>query len=440
MSAPTDESNKGANNFMRALTPEQLELYTNIKGPGSRQRKLAFRQQLSDVTLTNHGGNQQQISSDAQVEQKVGTYRSYWQIAEKEGGLMCREAGMKAADNITEACTKRGPPMVMYDEGACVLKYMHCEIGVSDMQTKMRQNILNAKIDMDPQAIALAMETARKDGLIAPESANLKGSEMPVADTKSADLTDSSKPKGDDATNKLAGATPDTKAMMQQKVAAALQDGSPRKILSALLLSQIADQAQPLAAEQPTPDKTQAIPPAPQDAQAQAPTPAIAPAPAPAPPGATGAPPDTKKQTQKVTKSPEEKLFASCMTLGKKLDGMITHGNSVVSQSVDKDNLWHWARNETSDLEAALYEVQPTNMLWASKIRTSNVHVLKKEMKEKTLEWLEGHKKEIDSQVKHLNPPLSELISMHNARLKRKAPVDKPVAIKNVKTEPADEA
>ena len=40
-----------AKNFMRSLTPEQMEQYKNIKGPGSRQRKLEFRKSLSELKL-----------------------------------------------------------------------------------------------------------------------------------------------------------------------------------------------------------------------------------------------------------------------------------------------------------------------------------------------------------------------------------------------------
>ena len=60
-----------ANNFVRSLTPEQMEQYKNIKGPGSRQRKQEFLKSLSELKLKDHAGNQQQISSDSQTEQKV---------------------------------------------------------------------------------------------------------------------------------------------------------------------------------------------------------------------------------------------------------------------------------------------------------------------------------------------------------------------------------
>ena len=107
-------------------------------------------------------------------------------------------------------------------------------------------------------------------------------------------------------------------------------------------------------------------------------------------------------------------------------------------QAADDQNLWYWARNETGDLEAAVEQVKSINNEWASKIRTSNVHVLTKDMKEKTLTWLEEHKKSLDGGMKLLSPVLTELVSMHNQRLKRKAPVDKPGPNKKVKDEPSD--
>ena len=56
-----------------------------------------------------------------------------------------------------------------------------------------------------------------------------------------------------------------------------------------------------------------------------------------------------------------------------------------------------------------------------------------KDMKEKSLQWLEGHKKELERQIKHIDPALKELVSMRGARLKRLAPVDRPVPDKKVK-------
>ena len=58
-----------------------------------------------------------------------------------------------------------------------------------------------------------------------------------------------------------------------------------------------------------------------------------------------------------------------------------------------------------------------------------------KDMKEKSLQWLEGHKKDLERQIKHIDPALKELVAMHGARLKRLAPVDRPVPDKKVKIE-----
>ena len=49
-----------AQNFLRSLTPEQMEQYKNIKGPGSRQRKQEFLKSLSELKLKDHAGNPQQ--------------------------------------------------------------------------------------------------------------------------------------------------------------------------------------------------------------------------------------------------------------------------------------------------------------------------------------------------------------------------------------------
>ena len=99
---------------------------------------------------------------------------------------------------------------------AGILKYMHCEIGISDVQTKMRQNILNAKIDMDPQAISLAMNAARKEGLSIPDSADVTAV---VADPTASVSDVQTNAKGGDISAEVADPKADnTKAAMQQKV------------------------------------------------------------------------------------------------------------------------------------------------------------------------------------------------------------------------------
>ena len=129
---------------------------------------------------------------------------------------MDRETGMRCADNITAACKRKGAPLVMWDDGACILKFMHCEVGISDVQTKMRKNIMNAKIDMDPESIALAMNAARKEGLTIPDSVDLTAV---VADPTASVSDVQTNAKGGDISAEVADPKADnTKAAMQQKV------------------------------------------------------------------------------------------------------------------------------------------------------------------------------------------------------------------------------
>ena len=52
----------------------------------------------------------------------------------------------------------------MYDPAAKVKKYLHCEIGQSDIQTRMRKSILSIEVDMDPEQIRMAMQQGAKEG------------------------------------------------------------------------------------------------------------------------------------------------------------------------------------------------------------------------------------------------------------------------------------
>ena len=55
----------------------------------------------------------------------------------------------------------------MWDASAKVVKYLHCMVGVSEAQTRMRQSILSADVEMDEASVHIAMQQGVKEGLSA---------------------------------------------------------------------------------------------------------------------------------------------------------------------------------------------------------------------------------------------------------------------------------
>ena len=110
----TNEKKRSIQNFLRACTTAEKAEYINDKGSGSTARKQRMRESFEAARLRNGTGRQQSTTTMARTDTKVGTYRNFWMVAEKEGGLMDRDEGIRIATNICSACEVAGPPAVMW--------------------------------------------------------------------------------------------------------------------------------------------------------------------------------------------------------------------------------------------------------------------------------------------------------------------------------------
>ena len=153
-------------NFMRHLTEAEKAEYTKLKGPGSAAKKKDSRELLDSQKLKNATARQSHSKDQTHADTTIGTYRNFWMIAEKEGGLMDRAIGIRVATEICSGCERRGPPATMWDPAGKILKYLHCEVGMSDSESTMRQNILNADVDMPEESVIAAMQQGKKEGLV----------------------------------------------------------------------------------------------------------------------------------------------------------------------------------------------------------------------------------------------------------------------------------
>ena len=389
LNANYHKNNKDVSNFLRALTEEQRQAYKEIKGSGTQERKRQFREMMNSQRLTNCTAKQEHTSSTSQSDTTIGTYRNFWVIAEKEGGLMDREWGMRIASNICAACERKGPPAYMWDAGAGCIKYLHAEVGHSDTQTKARNSIMNADVEMDPEHVRLAMQQASSEGL----TANVPPSELgqhhgSKAHDQGADTT-AKKVKKEPAAGEAAGdgnILEVVKSMISQN---ADGGGSANPLVSAFVLQQLMNDNHKA---DPKPD------------------------------------PKAKAKPMLKVKSATEKLWTECSGLGRKLDGMVNHAASIVEQSKDEDNDWHWASCQVAGLKGQLEVVQAVVSKWSTWVRTSTLDILTKKQGDQTKAWLDNHKSEIESASNLIELPLGILVGMHNTMLKKTAPKAAPKA------------
>jgi hypothetical protein len=414
--------------FIRTCTADERAEYNNLKGPGSQARKQAFRTLIESQRLMNAKAGQVQTKSLTDTTQRVGTYRNFWVIAEKEGGLMDRETGIRIATSICNSCEKRGPPAVMYDPIGKVLKFLHCEIGVSEAESTMRQNILSADIDMPEDAIKQAMQQGASDGLLAdiPADAFGKLPSVCVDGNKSehravcaavgcADLKPEPAPEITHPAvtpikiqPPIVAASPvEPTASFQSLLAAQLQHSSASpastsQVLQTMLLSSLMTQHQPEAG--PIIDRS---------------------------PEKEKTPPPPIREPKHKTVS--EKLWQECLVLGRKLEGMDTNGRSIIKHTLDKNNVWYWARNEVTMLTEQLDAVGTTIYMWSSTMRSSTFALFLKVNGNTAESILIKIKTDIDAAIANVEEPLSELISMHQAKLRKRALEGKPMKAKQPK-------
>ena len=76
--------------FTRPLTAEERATMKSFVGTGSVEQKRKFRETIEAQRLTDLKAAQTSTTSHSTDEVKCGTYRNFWVIAEKEGGLMDR--------------------------------------------------------------------------------------------------------------------------------------------------------------------------------------------------------------------------------------------------------------------------------------------------------------------------------------------------------------
>jgi hypothetical protein len=453
--ATTDEPNSGRSTthrndpvigrFMRVASEAEKLEYSAIQGPGSMVKKRKFREMINEQKLVNCTARQTNTTASAQADTKVGTYRNFWSIAEKEGGLMDRDFGVRVATSICTLCEKKGPPALMWDSVGSVMKYLHCEVGISDIQSKTRSSILSADLDMDEDVVRQAMQMGVAEGL-SPQipAAELNHFTKPVQiATNIVDLTTlpnlaveqprienffrPTAPLMDEATSQATVQAP-VQAIVQAQVQEPVPLVSPVKS-DAIAGVNFADFAKQLLSKGSDSSSSSSL-------LSAVLLQSIISSNADGKDNENGKDKDKDKDKDKPkdkagpkVKTPAAKYWQECSALGRKLDGMTTHADSVVQQTKEKDNNWSWAMNtqHLADLAAVIADVAPVVHTWSSSIRTSTLgFMIKKEGAEEATKWLHAHREAIKQATDQIELPLGLIVGMHAAMLKTRASEGKP--------------
>ena len=116
-------------------------------------------------------------------------------------------------------------------------------------------------------------------------------------------------------------------------------------------------------------------------------------------------------------------LFAECAFEGRKLDGMVRNGNSIVKQSKNPQNKWKWAKDEVEvemGLVEAISAVQAVSDQCQEKVISSNLYSLQVECgsTEAAHAFLLELKTELKRASEVITTPLNSLNQMHRIKIR----------------------
>ena len=109
------------------------------------------------------------------------------------------------------------------------------------------------------------------------------------------------------------------------------------------------------------------------------------------------------------------------MALGRKVQGVVSHGRSIVTQTDDDTNAWWWARSELTPLKSNMDVAQPVVDKRSAAVHTSSFPIFCQTNGDNNDATLLALKVDIESATTSIEKQSSILVGMHNARLKRQS-------------------
>ena len=364
-----------------------------------------MRADWKSLNLTGGKAAVVETTAEEQSDYKNGVWLNFWSIAEKEGGLMDRETGIRCSANYCDFAEDKGT-LVGYDSASKIIKYLYFQSGVNEKLAKCRKKVLSADVDMSAEEVASVLQQREVEGLVEVPSSlkrdhqriaaeSLKGSmsaesakgsmapQVPEhAKAVPSDLND-----GNGTASKASSLETVIQKVLLQKLGSASSSSSSDEsniLLQTLLLSQLGKDTKADANGKEDPEKKE------------------------------------PKEPKPLKEKPEvEKKYSEATLLGKKLSGMVKHGESIVSQTKDDDNKWHWIQHETPPLEAAVSGLKSLEKSSQEQVVTSSLAVLQAcHGADKTMVWLSQHVVDLQAGIATLEKPLSDLISLQSQKMK----------------------
>ena len=313
-----------------------------------------------------------------------------------------------------------------------VLNYLLCQTGVNDVQTKAREQILNADMDMSDDLIHQAMSDGEKLGF-------------------TADIPESEKTP---ITNEVAGIV-GLPTMPSSTFLRMQQSGSTQIEAMMSLLKKLTDPDGAAAEEKAREDAANAAAArqkaegelakqredtlAREKAEAKAKT--IAEETKRAEEKAEAKKAEEKKlAAEKKKKSPEELKFVEVNLMGARLNKLVDFGNCILAQINHAElNEWSWAKDNVfaTALKKELTQVSEVVFTWNAILRCGTFLGMRK--KHTTMEALtkrlDDLKKEIEEAFEALTQAVGTLDSMNRAMLTKRDNAGKPKPVAKKKKE-----
>ena len=299
-----------------------------------------------------------------------------------------------------------------------VINYLLCQTGVNDVQTKAREQILNADMDMSDDLIHKAMSDGEKLGFTAeiPESekfqitndeAGIAG--LPALPSSTTGLTQT--PMQQSGSTQIEammsllkkitdpdGAAAEEKAREDAANAAAARQKAEGELAKQRENTLAREKTEAKKAEEKKAEEKKA---------------------------------EAKKAAEKKKKTPEELKFIETNLMGARLNKLVDFGNCILAQINHAElNEWSWAKDNVfaTALKKELTQVSEVVSTWNAILRCGTFPSMVKKYKTMAdlMKRLDDLKKEIEEAFEALTQAVGTLDSMNRAMLTKRDNAGKP--------------
>jgi hypothetical protein len=372
---------------------------------GGKRAREEFRQQWADARkhVKTATGSVSSSSIKTKMDTKEAIYQPFAMMVKGEGGQVDLAGAIKRAANIARKYEAKGPPFIMYNPDSEALEYMYGKKKVTDSCGTSTVINETGEFDVDPSALQLAMDDAKRTGLVAdiPKECRAQFDIAMPATPQVGTSWGVSSPAWDSTWYSAAGDRWDASAWAcasewsdSTDASAGLAQSVPWSDASAFDSSRVA-----VKEEIPDPALTEAkAEPSPDDNAAQK---------------AANNTPAEKSAKKGVQKTSLELMFSEVQMLGRRMQASIKKAMDII-QCIDTNEVWAWAAHDRPNVSTACMRAESIEATFKNDVFMKSFDHWKRTVNNETS--LANLKKHLIEGIRDLEAQVTPVVRMHASR------------------------